>query len=178
MVVYLPIAFIKDWFCSLFHIYLLNDIGNGSSVACSSTGLDVPLTINDMYQVPETEASCCLVTDKDLREREEGWPVLVRKGEEEPPSPGQNCKLNSLEVAKCSLCLAPIWFVTEVIWFIHYLSFGRHWSCKGAWWGNQCLLLIVTRKKKKSHCHLKPMELIFPTKCICYFFLLFMGLKI
>ncbi|KAG8656795.1 thiamine-repressible mitochondrial transport protein THI74 isoform X2 [Manihot esculenta] len=113
MVVYLPIAFIKDWFCSLFHIYLLNDIGNGSSVACSSTGLDVPLTINDMYQVPETEASCCLVTDKDLREREEGWPVLVRKGEEEPPSPGQNCKLNSLEVAKCSLCLAPIWFVTE-----------------------------------------------------------------
>lgn len=115
MVVYLPIAFIKDWFCSLFHIYLLNDIGNGSSVACSSTGLDVPLTINDMYQVPETEASCCLVTDKDLREREEGWPVLVRKGEEEPPLPGQNCKLNSLEIAKCSLCLAPIWFVTEYL---------------------------------------------------------------
>ncbi|KAF2313041.1 hypothetical protein GH714_008866 [Hevea brasiliensis] len=73
MVVYLPIAFIKDWFCSLFHTYLLKDIYGGSSITSSSTGLDIPLTTNDMYQGPETEASCCLVTDKDpLSQREEG----------------------------------------------------------------------------------------------------------
>jgi len=112
---------------------LLKDIYNGSSITSSSTGLDIPLTINDMYQEPETEASCCLETDKDpLSEREEEWPVIVKKGEEEPPLLQRNCKLSSVEVAKCSLCLAPIWFVTEVIWFIHHPFFRRHWSCKGA----------------------------------------------
>ncbi|XP_021689634.2 uncharacterized vacuolar membrane protein YML018C isoform X3 [Hevea brasiliensis] len=114
MVVYLPIAFIKDWFCSLFHTYLLKDIYGGSSITSSSTGLDIPLTTNDMYQGPETEASCCLVTDKDpLSQREEGWPVIVKKGDEEPPLLERHCKASSWEVAKCSLCLAPIWFVAE-----------------------------------------------------------------
>ncbi|XP_021689627.2 uncharacterized transporter C405.03c isoform X2 [Hevea brasiliensis] len=116
MVVYLPIAFIKDWFCSLFHTYLLKDIYGGSSITSSSTGLDIPLTTNDMYQGPETEASCCLVTDKDpLSQREEGWPVIVKKGDEEPPLLERHCKASSWEVAKCSLCLAPIWFVAEYL---------------------------------------------------------------
>lgn len=110
MVVYLPIAFIKDWFCSLFHTYLFKGVYSGSSVSSSSTGLDIPLTINDVYQGPETEACCCLVTD-----REEGWPVIVKNGDEEPPLLERSCKISSWEVAKCSLCLAPIWFLTEVI---------------------------------------------------------------
>ncbi|XP_043807861.1 uncharacterized vacuolar membrane protein YML018C isoform X2 [Manihot esculenta] len=110
MVVYLPIAFIKDWFCSLFHTYLFKGVYSGSSVSSSSTGLDIPLTINDVYQGPETEACCCLVTD-----REEGWPVIVKNGDEEPPLLERSCKISSWEVAKCSLCLAPIWFLTEYL---------------------------------------------------------------
>lgn len=116
MVVYLPIALIKDWFCSLFQTNLVMNFYNGDSITSSSTELDMPLRINDMHQGQETDQSCCLITDKDhLSEREEGWPVIETKGEEEPPLLERNCEPSSWEVAKYGLYLAPIWFTTEYL---------------------------------------------------------------
>ncbi|XP_012076398.1 thiamine-repressible mitochondrial transport protein THI74 [Jatropha curcas] len=111
MVVYLPIALVKDWFCSLFQTNLLRNFYRGDS----SSGLTIPLRINDVHQGPETDTGCCLITDKDLSEREEGWPVTVKKGEKDPPLLQPYCEPSSWEVAKYGLYLAPIWFITEYL---------------------------------------------------------------
>ena len=78
MVVYLPIAALKDWICSLMNAYLYKDLCVDSNVISTSTGLNTPLRINEMHHGPETENG--LVTDKDLSEREEGWPLIAKNG--------------------------------------------------------------------------------------------------
>ncbi|XP_015572561.2 thiamine-repressible mitochondrial transport protein THI74 [Ricinus communis] len=112
MVVYLPIALVKDWFFGLVRTYLFK---NKYSASSDGTGLDIPLRINDMQQAPENDMRSSLVTDKDLSEREEGWPVIVKEEEDVSSLLEHHCELSSWEVAKCSLYLAPVWFITEYL---------------------------------------------------------------
>lgn len=110
MVVYLPIAILKNWICSFLNKDLLK-LCNNDSIMSSSSDLDVPLRINELQQGP--------TSDKDLREREEGQPFNSRNEEDEPQLLEYDVEPNSWEIAKCSFYLAPIWFTTEVVDYIH-----------------------------------------------------------
>ncbi|KAJ6743826.1 THIAMINE-REPRESSIBLE MITOCHONDRIAL TRANSPORT PROTEIN THI74-LIKE ISOFORM X1 [Salix viminalis] len=113
MVVYLPIALVKDWFCSLFHSGLSTNLYNDNAITGSTNGLNIPLRVNYMNDDLESDLSGCLITDKDIGEEGEGWPLNVKDEEDEPNLLRQNTELCSWEICKCSLYLAPIWFITE-----------------------------------------------------------------
>ncbi|KAJ6745304.1 THIAMINE-REPRESSIBLE MITOCHONDRIAL TRANSPORT PROTEIN THI74-LIKE ISOFORM X1 [Salix koriyanagi] len=113
MVVYLPIALVKDWFCSLFHSGLSTNLYNDNAITGSTIGLNIPLRVNNMNDDLESDLSGCLITDKDIGEEGEGWPLNVKDEEDEPNLLQQNTELCSWEICKCSLYLAPIWFITE-----------------------------------------------------------------
>lgn len=113
MVVYLPIAALRDWICSLLKANSYKNPCNDWNVVDTSTGLDTPLRINEMHHRPENGNG--LITDKDLSEREEGWPLVAKSEEDEPHLLVQSCELNSWDIAKCSLYLTPIWFATEYL---------------------------------------------------------------
>ncbi|KAG6770838.1 hypothetical protein POTOM_026537 [Populus tomentosa] len=116
MVVYLPIALVRDWFCSLFHSGLSMHLYSGNSVIASTIGLNIPpLRINDMNDELESDLRGCLITDKDIGEEGEGWPLNVKDEEDEPNLLQQNYELCPWEICKCSLYLAPIWFITEYL---------------------------------------------------------------
>ncbi|WCJ30429.1 EamA-like transporter family [Euphorbia peplus] len=116
MVVYLPIAFLTSWFCSLSQTYWFKNIYNTIFVTSYSLGLDVPLRISGVNPDPSSDLKSCLITDKDhLSEREEGQPLIAEKEEEQTPLLEPSSELSSWEVAKCSLYLAPIWFLAEYL---------------------------------------------------------------
>lgn len=121
MVVYLPIAALRDWICSLLKANSYKNPCNDWNVVDTSTGLDTPLRINEMHHRPENGNG--LITDKDLSEREEGWPLVAKSEEDEPLLLVQSCELNSWDIAKCSLYLTPIWFATEVTYSFLFLLF-------------------------------------------------------
>ncbi|KAG6706700.1 hypothetical protein I3842_07G233700 [Carya illinoinensis] len=113
MVIYLPIAALKDWICSLANAKLDKNLCNDAKVMSTSTGLDIPFIINEMHHRPVPGNG--LVTDSDLSEREEGQPLTAKNEQDEPHLLKQSCELSSWDIAKCSLYLTPIWFVTEYL---------------------------------------------------------------
>ncbi|KAB2027872.1 hypothetical protein ES319_D05G062700v1 [Gossypium barbadense] len=109
MVVYLPIALLKDWICNLFNANLYRNLYDGSSVIDTSIGL------NELPQSAEADLKRCLITDKDLSEREEGQPLNSSTEKDGPDLPDHGGGTSSWETAKCSLYLTPIWFTTEYL---------------------------------------------------------------
>ncbi|MBA0564792.1 hypothetical protein Golob_009702 [Gossypium lobatum] len=109
MVVYLPIALLKDWICNLFNANLYRNLYDGSSVIDTSIGL------NELPQSAEADLKRCLITDKDLSEREEGQPLNSSTEKDGPDLPDHGGGMSSWETAKCSLYLTPIWFTTEYL---------------------------------------------------------------
>ncbi|CAI9784773.1 unnamed protein product [Fraxinus pennsylvanica] len=91
MVVYLPIAFCKDWISNLLNRNRITELHDGA-------------------------LKNYLGTDMDLGDTEAGQPLLFKDSEDEEfhilDNPNE---VSSLEVIKCSLYLAPIWFVTEYL---------------------------------------------------------------
>ncbi|GMI81531.1 hypothetical protein like AT4G32140 [Hibiscus trionum] len=116
MVVYLPIAVLKDWICNLlFNANLSKNQYDGSSVINTSIGLDIPLKISELPHSAEADLKRCLITDKDLSEREEGQPLNSCSEEDGPHLPEHGSRPSSWDIAMCSLYLAPIWFITEYL---------------------------------------------------------------
>ncbi|XP_058203551.1 thiamine-repressible mitochondrial transport protein THI74-like isoform X2 [Rhododendron vialii] len=113
MVIYLPIAILKDWICILMGKKLLKNIYNESPFLSSSVGLNIPLKINDMHHMPEEDFNS--YTDMDTNQVEEGQPLTNKNGEDESHVLLESSELSSWENAKLSLYLAPIWFVTEYL---------------------------------------------------------------
>lgn len=114
MVIFLPIAAFKDWVCSLLGPTLLKNFQNDSSEMDTLMGLDIPLRFNEIDHDAERELRSCLITDKDLTDREEGRPLDFENGEDESLFLEQSIELNSWEIVECGLYLTPIWFITEV----------------------------------------------------------------
>lgn len=110
MVIFLPIAILKDWICRLLDTSSLKKIYSGSSLLSSSVGLTVPLWVNELHHC--TDEALELIADMDL-ETEHGWP-LINTNHDDEFYMLESRELNSWEIAKCSLYLAPIWFLTEV----------------------------------------------------------------
>ncbi|KAJ7958465.1 EamA-like transporter family [Quillaja saponaria] len=115
MVVYLPIVVFKEWICSLLNPKVYKNHCNDYTSLNISSGLDIPLRINELHHGAETDLRSCVTTDGDLGEREEGKPLIVNKEEDESCILAQRCEPGSWKIAKCGLCLAPIWFSTEYL---------------------------------------------------------------
>lgn len=114
MVVYLPIAFLREWICSMVDKNVLKRLYRGNKNLSSSNDLDTPLRSNDMQRTLQSSARSCSISDADLSAREEGKPLITNHSED---GSQQNFELSSWEIAKFSLCLAPIWFLNEVLVF-------------------------------------------------------------
>ncbi|KAK6912474.1 hypothetical protein RJ641_022075, partial [Dillenia turbinata] len=109
MVIYLPVAVFKDW---IFHILDRRSCKDHQDQHCDTLdGLDIPLSLNQLGETLEEEGKDNLISDLDLSEREEGWPLLPKDSKDE--SFLLEGELSTWEIAKCSLYLTPIWFVTE-----------------------------------------------------------------
>lgn len=123
MVIYLPIAYLKDCICNTLDINLLKRLCGGRATpdfgSGSSAGLDIPLRINEFNCSPEADFRS---SDEHLSEREEGWPLLLKSEEDETRLIGKSRNLNAWETAKCSLVLAPLWFMTEVTNIITHIK--------------------------------------------------------
>ncbi|KAF9662044.1 hypothetical protein SADUNF_Sadunf18G0012200 [Salix dunnii] len=55
MVVYLPMALVKDWLCSLFLSGFSKNLYNGNFVIGSFFGLNIPFGVNDMHDDLESD---------------------------------------------------------------------------------------------------------------------------
>lgn len=109
MVIYLPVAVLKDLVCSLLNPHNLLD-NNYGSIISTSIGIDGPLRFNEMhYNLDGSMGHCLIINDKDLStEREElGQPLI-------PNFESSHHKVSTWEIIKCSLYLTPLWFTTEV----------------------------------------------------------------
>ncbi|KAL0545438.1 hypothetical protein IC582_015322 [Cucumis melo] len=108
MVIYLPVAVLKDLVCSLLNPHNLLD-NNYGSIISTSIGIDGPLRFNEMhYNLDGSMGHCLIINDKDLStEREElGQPLI-------PNFESSHHKVSTWEIIKCSLYLTPLWFTTE-----------------------------------------------------------------
>lgn len=110
MVVYLPIAFLKDWFCNLVKRHTSKSGKNAESFSetCAlkhsggETNLDVEL------QGSFTRKD----SDADFSTHAEESP-LVPGIKDDPYTSKQERELTNKEIAAYGFYIAPIWFVTE-----------------------------------------------------------------
>lgn len=116
MVVYLPLAFMKDWICNLLKRRSLKNNKTVESINEFYSGISSPLRCNSGQNSFELELHGTLTrkdSTADLLPQEEGRPLVSRLKEDLRASK-QDGDLTTREIAKCGFYIAPIWFVTEV----------------------------------------------------------------
>lgn len=117
MIIYLPIAFLKDWMCNALR---KRRSGNGPS------GVELPLKFVGKQKNLEMESLIPIArkdSEVDLSAHEEESPYLVKVGNESDQGHKENKEMTTREVVICAFYLAPIWFVTEVsLTIIHKCS--------------------------------------------------------
>ncbi|XP_051137478.1 thiamine-repressible mitochondrial transport protein THI74-like [Andrographis paniculata] len=114
MVVYIPIAFCRDLLYKLWDSSWIKRIHGSNGVVSWPLGrLDFRRKVAGAGEDPEVALKNYFMTDVSLSETEAGVPLL---------SPGDEfmivedeCRDSTSEVIKCSLYLAPIWFITEYL---------------------------------------------------------------
>ncbi|KAK7849861.1 putative vacuolar membrane protein [Quercus suber] len=117
MVVYLPIAFLKDWLCNFLKHRSSKSGKNAESVAEFSAGLNSPVKYNGGQKSYELELPTILTrkdSEADLSPHAEGRP-LVAKQKDEAHILKQNRELTAREIATYGFYIAPIWFITEYL---------------------------------------------------------------
>lgn len=129
MVVYLPIAFLKDWFLNFLKRRSSKSSKNAESMNEFSAGFSSTLKYNGGQKSYELEFPGTLTrkdSEADLSPCAEGRP-LVAKHKDDAQILKQERELTTREVATYGFYIAPIWFITEVRhflgWFIrNYIS--------------------------------------------------------
>ncbi|OVA05864.1 Drug/metabolite transporter [Macleaya cordata] len=112
MVVYLPIAFIKDWLYRLLRNRTSKSGNAAETVAKASAGLDSALKFNGMQKSLEIELQNSFSrkdSDTNLSVQEEEIPLVSRQKEDKEK------ELTTKEIAMYGFYIAPIWFVTEYL---------------------------------------------------------------
>uniref|UniRef100_A0A1D1Y053 Putative vacuolar membrane protein YML018C n=2 Tax=Anthurium amnicola TaxID=1678845 RepID=A0A1D1Y053_9ARAE len=115
MVVYLPIAFLKDWLCNVFRKCSSKNGKNVEYAEKSSGTLDSPLKYNGTQQMLEMQSQVPLTrkdSELDLSSQEEGMPFIPKHKDSMGMMKGKR-EFTAREVAMYGLYLAPLWFVTE-----------------------------------------------------------------
>ncbi|XP_043719836.1 uncharacterized transporter C405.03c-like [Telopea speciosissima] len=110
MVVYLPIAFIKDWLCRSLRSCSSKGGKNAETVDKSSADVDSTVKFHEM-QIFEMEMQR-KNSEAELSVQEEGKP-LVSKHKEDVNKLKQDRELTTREIATYGFYIAPIWFITE-----------------------------------------------------------------
>ena len=114
MVVYLPVAFIKDWLYKLFkHCSSKSGrsakVGDDFSVTCTS-----PLKGNGVQKTTEVELGSMTRKDSDanLSVQEQVKPLVAKYNDATAIKAEK--ELTTREIATYGFYIAPIWFITEV----------------------------------------------------------------
>lgn len=116
MVVYLPVAFIKDWLCNLLKRRSSKGGKNAESLDEFSSGFSSPLKYIGGQKNHELELQGILTrkdSEADLSSNAEGRP-LVPRHKDDFHVLKQDRQLTTREVAIYGFYIAPIWFITEV----------------------------------------------------------------
>lgn len=116
MVVYLPIAFFKDWLCNSLKKRKNSILADTVKI---STGLDSPIKFNGMQKILEMGAQLPLTKKDstiDISSQEEERPFIPElQNESDIAVSKENKELSAREIAMYSFYLAPIWFITEYL---------------------------------------------------------------
>lgn len=115
MVVYLPIAFIKDWLCNSLKRRSSKSGKNAETLNESSAGLNSPLKHIGGQKTFELEHLGTLPrkdSETDYSAYEEGRP-LVSKRRDDTDLLKQEKALTTRQIAIYGFYIAPIWFITE-----------------------------------------------------------------
>ncbi|XP_010907011.1 uncharacterized transporter C405.03c [Elaeis guineensis] len=120
MVVYLPIAFIKDWLCNFFKRHSSKRGRISEIIIKSPSGLDSSLKISGMQKILEMESQAPLTkkdSELELSAQQEEKPLIVKLDEVEVEVEvlKENRTLTTREIAVYACYLAPLWFVTEYL---------------------------------------------------------------
>ncbi|XVF35625.1 hypothetical protein REPUB_Repub18cG0162200 [Reevesia pubescens] len=113
MVIYLPIASLKDWLCNLLRRRSSKTVKDIESIDETSVELNSPLR-HKTYEMEVQGTLARKDTVADLSPHIEGKP-LVSKNKDEVHFLKQEQELTSREIATFGFYLAPIWFVTEYL---------------------------------------------------------------
>uniref|UniRef100_A0A5B6ZIJ8 Uncharacterized protein n=1 Tax=Davidia involucrata TaxID=16924 RepID=A0A5B6ZIJ8_DAVIN len=117
LVVYLPIAFIKDWICNSLRKRASKSGKNTAIDNESSAGLNSPLKYIGAQKIFEMELQGTLNrkdSEEDLSAQEEGKPLIL-KHKDDPDMLKQDKKLTTRDIATYGFYIAPIWFITEYL---------------------------------------------------------------
>ncbi|KAI4376176.1 hypothetical protein MLD38_013966 [Melastoma candidum] len=114
MVVYIPIAYLKDW---LYRLCRDRDSKRSRTAESNQTssGFSSPLKYLGGQSIFEIEGSLTRKdSELDLGAEEEGRP-LVSRNKEDVTAPKPRKELTTREIAAYGFYIAPIWFVTEYL---------------------------------------------------------------
>lgn len=112
MVVYLPMAFIKDWLCNFLKRRLSKSGKDADSLNGSSSALDSP-SRHTIFEMELQGSYTRKDSELDLSSHEEGLPLVSKLKDD------THKELTTSEVMKFGFYIAPIWFLTEVIFYFH-----------------------------------------------------------
>ncbi|GMY35788.1 uncharacterized transporter C405.03c-like isoform X1 [Fagus crenata] len=106
LVVYLPLAFIKDWLIELLRSHRRKSGDDAETVDESSVELDA--TAENMGCILGKEESCIRVFSEDLK-------LLVSESANNMDTLKDGKMIATKEIVKFGFCLAPLWFFTEYL---------------------------------------------------------------
>ncbi|KAF8035798.1 hypothetical protein BT93_C1735 [Corymbia citriodora subsp. variegata] len=110
MVVYLPIAFLKDWLCKFLKQRNLKGDKHAESMSETSAGFSSPLKYIGAQNVLEIESALARKdSEADLSSNEETSPLVSKRKDD------RKRELTAREIAICGCYIAPLWFVTEYL---------------------------------------------------------------
>lgn len=115
MVVYLPISILRDFIYKLLDSKWIKDNYGNNSLLTSLAELNFPFSVDETQDDSEAALKSYLMTDMSLNETEAGLPLLFKDKENEFHNLEETHELSLKEIVTCSLYLAPIWFITEVV---------------------------------------------------------------
>lgn len=112
MIVYLPIALLKDWLLNFLNCRNSKRGDNPNAVDHSSVELQKS-EVNVASEIEHQGQLSCKNCTIDIYSKDEGTPlVAVHIGKENTLK--RDRKFTAKDVAAFGFCIAPIWFLTEV----------------------------------------------------------------
>lgn len=113
LVIYLPVAFLKDWICDLLKrrpIRTNKNTGNESYMRHSS-----PLkhTVQKVFEIEIQKSMDRKDSEENISAEEEGKPLVAKcNGNSDDLKNGK--EITTWHIARYGFFLAPLWFITEV----------------------------------------------------------------
>lgn len=118
MVIYLPVAFVKDWLCNLLRKNSSKSARSPQIVNNRGPGINSPVKHHDVQKLVEMESQVLLTkkdSDLDLSAQEEEHSLISKiRDEIDTEVLKEKRSFTAKEIATYAFYLAPIWFVTEV----------------------------------------------------------------